>query len=382
MRDDTKAKVEHWADASFSRVGIWLYVVTRGRLSWVLARRRTLLLRTRGRRTGKERTVVLQYFPDGEDMLIVGANAGLPRNPDWYHNLLADPDPSVLVEGRTVHVTPRECPVEERDEFWSHVLAGAPDYEKFVRRTTRRIPFIRLTPTQPALRDMAAEELMPRPTGRGGSGARADSDPLMDKFLPRHDVDVVHAEAFEAPAAECYAAALGLDLLETPVARIALGLRDLPRRVRGHFRTRGTGTALEESRTTFRLKDMVDLGWILLSETPGVETVLGQVSRPWKAVADPVDPPTTPEQFMSFREPGFAKIVTSLRADPYGNNASMLTIRTRVLLTDDVSRRRFKRYWLLVGPVSSLIRHTALQRLATQLRQPPRGGATDAGVGA
>lgn len=149
MREDARARFEHWADSTFDRVGIWLYIVTRGRLSRVLAHRRTLLLRTRGRRTGRPRTVVLQYFPDGDDMLIVAANAGLPRNPDWYHNLLADPNPSVLVEGRALHVSPRECPPEARDEFWSQVLSYAPDYEKFMRRTTRQIPFIRLTPTHP-----------------------------------------------------------------------------------------------------------------------------------------------------------------------------------------------------------------------------------------
>lgn len=379
MRDDTKAKVEHWADATFSRVGIWLYIATRGRLSRVLAHRRTLLLRTRGRRTGKARTVVLQYFPDGDDMLIVAANAGLSRNPDWYHNLRVDPDPSVLVEGRTVHVTPRECPVEERDEFWSHVLSGAPDYEKFVRRTTRLIPFIRLTPTQPARRDGVAED---RQAGEGWGTARTRPDPLMDQFLPRYDVDVVHAEAFEVPPAECYAGALELDLLETPVVRVALGMRALPRRVRARFMARRNGTAREESPQTFRLKDMVDLGWILLGETPGVETVLGQVSRPWKAVADPVDPPTTPEQFMDFEAPGYAKVVTSLRADPQGDNASILTIRTRVMLTDDASRRRFKRYWLIVGPASSLIRHAALRQLAARLRPAPHVGAADSGLGA
>ncbi len=48
------------------------------------------------------------------------------------------------------------------------------------------------------------------------SGAPADSDPLMDKFLPRYDVDVVHAETFDASPAECYAGVLELDLLETP----------------------------------------------------------------------------------------------------------------------------------------------------------------------
>ena len=268
--------------------------------------------------------------------------------------------------------------MEERGQFWSHVLGVAPDYEKFVRRTTRLIPFIRLTPTQPAPRDTPAGEPPPRPTGEGGSGARPDSDPLMDRFLPRYDVDVVHAETFDASPAQCYAGVLELDLLETPVVRVALGVRALPRRVRAHFTARRNETAHVESPATFRLKEMVDLGWILLSETPGVETVLGQVSRPWKAVADAVDPPTTPDHFMNFDAPGFAKVVTSLRADPYGNNASILTIKTRVMLTDDASRRRFKRYWLLVGPVSSLIRHMALRQLATQLRQAPREGAADA----
>jgi deazaflavin-dependent oxidoreductase (nitroreductase family) len=89
---------------------------------------------------------VLQYFPDGDDMLVVGANAGLPRNPDWYYNLRAEPNPSVLIEGRSLQVSVHECPAERREAFWSLVLSHAPDYEKYMRRTTRQIPFLRLTP--------------------------------------------------------------------------------------------------------------------------------------------------------------------------------------------------------------------------------------------
>ncbi len=48
------------------------------------------------------------------------------------------------------------------------------------------------------------------------------------------------------------------------------------------------------SQGTFRLKEMVGLGWTLLGEPPGVEMVLGQVSRPWKSIAAPIDAPTTP----------------------------------------------------------------------------------------
>lgn len=153
MKVDTRARLEHWADATFARGGIWLYRVTRGRLSQVLAHRRTLLLRTRGRRSGRPRTVVLQYFPQGDDMLVVAANAGLARHPDWYNNVLADPSPSVLVEGRSLSVTPVECAQGDREEFWKVVLSLAPDYEKYLRRTDRQIPFLRLVPSGPAVED-------------------------------------------------------------------------------------------------------------------------------------------------------------------------------------------------------------------------------------
>jgi hypothetical protein len=114
---------------------------------------------------------------------------------------------------------------------------------------------------------------------------------------------------------------------------------------------------------------MVDLGWITLGETQGVELVLGQVSRPWKGVAVSAQLPTTPEQFASFDEPGFAKIATSLRVHRYGSDSSILTMETRVAITDDKSRRRFRRYWLVIGPFSSLIRRMALRQLATELRR-------------
>ena len=150
--------------------------------------------------------------------------------------------------------------------------------------------------------------------------ARADAELLMAQFLPRYDVAVVHADVFRAPPAQCYARVMELDLFQAPFVRATLGLRALPQRVLGALRAPGNGTTITTPPPTFRLRDMVGLGWILLAETPGVEMVLGQVSRPWKADASSTDAPTTPEQFTNFDEPGFAKIVTSLRVDPYGTS--------------------------------------------------------------
>jgi hypothetical protein len=219
----------------------------------------------------------------------------------------------------------------------------------------------------------------PEHSSAGAVGNAGDSELLMDQFLPRYDFAVVHADVLRAPPAQCYRAASELDLFQAPLVRTLLGIRGLPQRVVGTRRGRGKTATLEVSRRTFRFKDMVGLGWILLGETPGVEMVLGQVSRPWKAVAASTDAPTTPEQFTSFGEPGFAKIAASLRIDPYGNDSSILAMETRVALTDDKSRRRFRRYWLLVGPFSSLIRRMALRLLATEFRRsapfsPNNGG--------
>jgi hypothetical protein len=214
----------------------------------------------------------------------------------------------------------------------------------------------------------------------GAAGKAGDSQLLIDQFLPTYDVGVVHADVFRAAPAQCYLVASELDLFQTPLIRTLIGIRRLPQRVASTLRGRGTETTPDASRRTFRFRDMVDLGWISLGETPGSEMVLGQVSRPWKGVAVSTPVPTTPEQFTSFDEPGFAKIAASLRVDPYGIDASILTLETRVTITDSTSRRRFRRYWLVIGPFSSLIRRMALRLLATELRRPNPGRPDGGGV--
>lgn len=209
----------------------------------------------------------------------------------------------------------------------------------------------------------------------------ADSLLLIDQFLPRYDLAVVHARVFRAPRHVCYQTVLELDLFRTPLIRSLLTLRGLPQRLASTLTSRGKATTAEASRGTFRLKDMVGLGWILLDETPGVEMVLGDVSRPWKAVAASTGPPLTPEQFSSFDRPGFARIATGRRVDPYGSGSSILTMETRVAIADDQSCRRFNRYWLLVGPFSSLTRRMTLRQLAAELRRSAPNGPSHAGLG-
>ena len=137
--------LEHWMDARSIPLAIWLLRRTKGRAAR-LWRRRVLVLTTLGRRSGRERTVVVQFFPDGSDMIVVAANAGMPSHPGWYFNLAGHPHATVEVDGRTIKVRAEELSHEQADAFWPHVLAIAPDYTRYRERTTRTIPLLRLVP--------------------------------------------------------------------------------------------------------------------------------------------------------------------------------------------------------------------------------------------
>jgi deazaflavin-dependent oxidoreductase (nitroreductase family) len=140
-----KTRIEHEVDTRSVRLAAALIRLTKGRIAR-LWRRRVLLLTTRGRKSGQERTVPLQYFPDGENMIVVAANSGLSSPPGWYFNLTSDPLARVEVEGCTLRVRAEELSAEEAAAFWPRVLQVAPDYARYPKRTSRRIPMIRLVP--------------------------------------------------------------------------------------------------------------------------------------------------------------------------------------------------------------------------------------------
>ena len=191
---------------------------------------------------------------------------------------------------------------------------------------------------------------------------------LIDQVLPRSDLAVAHAGVFPVRPEVCYRAACGMDLFQVPLVRTLIGLRGLPQRLAGALT--GHHTPAAPARRRLRLADdLTGLGFVRLGERPGVELLWGQVSRPWKPLSASTRRPRTPEEFAGFDQPGFAKIAFSLSVDARGDGASTLTFETRVALTDQESRRRFRRYWRLIGPFSALIRRTALRQVAAELRR-------------
>ena len=206
-------------------------------------------------------------------------------------------------------------------------------------------------------------------------GQALDSMLMIDRFLPRYDFAVTHASVFRAPPEVCYQAARGLDLVRDPVIRTLLGLRSLPQRVAD--RLGGNRAASVEGVPTFGLDDMVRNGWILLGEKVGVEIVFGQIGRPWKPVGASSGPSVEKAGFAAFDEPGFAKIAFSLRVQQYGAARSIVTMDTRIALTDPKSRQLFGRYWVLVGPFVRLIDRMTLRLLGAELSRQGEKGRTD-----
>ena len=130
----------------FWKLHPWLYRVSGGRIGGKVIGLPVLLLTTTGRRSGEPRTRALTYFPRGAGAVVVASYLGEPRHPDWWRNLEANPRATVQRGRDVIPVHAREAEGEERRTLWGQIVATAPDYDEYQRRTTRRIPVVVLEP--------------------------------------------------------------------------------------------------------------------------------------------------------------------------------------------------------------------------------------------
>jgi deazaflavin-dependent oxidoreductase (nitroreductase family) len=112
-------------DKWLSPVGVWVMRRTKGSLAGRF-RVDALVLTTVGRRSGRMRNVVLQFFPDGDAFIVTAVNGGDPKDPAWYLNLSSTPTAQVEVLGRTVDVRAEELPPDEATAWWRRILARSP----------------------------------------------------------------------------------------------------------------------------------------------------------------------------------------------------------------------------------------------------------------
>jgi F420H(2)-dependent quinone reductase len=105
-----------------------------------------LLLDHVGAKTGRRRTTPLAYVEDGDDVVIVASKGGYPRNPDWFHNLQANPDTTIQVGARRRRVRARVATPAERRRLWPEVVRTYGGYAGYQKRTSRQIPLVILEP--------------------------------------------------------------------------------------------------------------------------------------------------------------------------------------------------------------------------------------------
>ena len=106
----------------------------------------TLLLTTKGRKSGLMRRTALIYGKDGENYLIVASYGGAKEHPLWYLNLEANPEVQVQVGADKFEATARTADKKERTRLWKIMTEVYPTYDEYQKKTTREIPVIILEP--------------------------------------------------------------------------------------------------------------------------------------------------------------------------------------------------------------------------------------------
>ena len=84
------------------------------------------------------------FVPDGDRLLVIASNAGAPRHPDWYHNLVANPHVTVEANGETYPATAVVTQGAERDRLFKAIAAQYPFFNDHQANIDRTIPVVAL----------------------------------------------------------------------------------------------------------------------------------------------------------------------------------------------------------------------------------------------
>jgi hypothetical protein len=183
---------------------------------------------------------------------------------------------------------------------------------------------------------------------------------LIDSFMPVYDVSEYHETSVRAPIDRVYDAIRTADLGASVVVRLLLRVRALPDVFSRRCRSRVSRITLESVATD---------GFVLLGENPPNEIALGLIGRFWVAAGE-ICRVGSAEEFTEFDQSGYAKAVWNISLVEDSRVGTRLATETRVRCLDDESRRRFRLYWLMIGPFSGLIRREVLRAIRKAAERP------------
>jgi deazaflavin-dependent oxidoreductase (nitroreductase family) len=132
-----------------SRLNVAVYRATGGRIGgkWRIGSAfprgvPVCLLTTRGRKSGLPRIQPLLFLGDGDRVVLVASQGGLPKNPLWYRNLQADPQITVQIRSSVRRMLARTADPAERAVLWPRLVAMYADFDKYQAWTDRQIPVV------------------------------------------------------------------------------------------------------------------------------------------------------------------------------------------------------------------------------------------------
>ncbi|MFB4319097.1 nitroreductase family deazaflavin-dependent oxidoreductase [Actinomadura sp. 21ATH] len=132
-----------------SRANVEVYRITAGRVGgkWRIGSAfpkgvPVCLLTTTGRKTGRRRTQPLLYLPDGDRIVLIASQGGLPKHPMWYLNLLAQPNVVIRVRGDLRRMRARTADPAERAALWPRFAAMYADIDRYQSWAGREIPLV------------------------------------------------------------------------------------------------------------------------------------------------------------------------------------------------------------------------------------------------
>jgi deazaflavin-dependent oxidoreductase (nitroreductase family) len=122
------------------------YEATGGKEGAVLQGKPTVILTTRGRKSGKLRKTPLMRVEHDGDYAVVASMGGAPRHPVWYLNLLEHPEVTLQDGERVLDLLARPATPEEKAAWWPRAVEAWPDYASYQARTERDIPVVIFEP--------------------------------------------------------------------------------------------------------------------------------------------------------------------------------------------------------------------------------------------
>jgi deazaflavin-dependent oxidoreductase (nitroreductase family) len=126
----------------FNRNLIEEFRTNHGKVEGVFAGAPLLLLSTTGAKSGLRRTNPLVYTTDGDRIIVIASKGGAPSHPDWYRNVVANPDVTVELPDETFDARASVAIGAERQRLFDAQAAMMPNFNAYAAKTDREIPVV------------------------------------------------------------------------------------------------------------------------------------------------------------------------------------------------------------------------------------------------